>query len=642
MHSLFDTNYGGIAAPVDLVQFLLKVNPNAILSLSRPTANSFDSEGTLPLHMACKKGESKANLKILIEAYPEALQSKHGRDQNYPLHELCNGGCKNLDVMHYIVQQFPEALQRRNKLGMLPIVLAIKNSGMKIFEYLLAQYPFSVHVPDCLFEACKCGNLEVIQYFCNINKPAAAMADQDGKLALHLACSHHQNLEVWERTLSMYPPATNIQDHEGNLPLHLACGLGVREKALRWIVDQSPEAAKVKNIDGMQPLHILCSTGEYWKRKSYHIMLLLEAYPYAVKETDIEGRIPLHLACFQSFSLTDVKFLIQQFPASIKCLSPKYGLPIHAAALGNINLESVKYLAGLSKDLLNVNVAGLGLPLHCAIMNDQKDKFDYLLTTRFPKSKGSYLHSIFKDVDLTNKTKVAGYLLEAHPESMYDIDAQGASPLHWAVTSTVGVEYIEDLIRKDKNALYMKDKSNSLPLHYALRHRDPSRVANLLLDLNVEAVDAVVKDESLPLHAATKADMVRSADNNGSLPLHVACRYGAPLPIVKRLFQLYEESATIKDNQGELALHKACRGGHLALVTFLMEKDISSVRVPNIDGVFPALALCQASGKNRLPFDKKVYIGTIWQLLRACPEAILKRPSTKKINRKRKRKKGGS
>jgi ankyrin repeat protein len=52
--------------------------------------------------------------------------------------------------------------------------------------------------------------------------------------------------------------------------------------------------------------------------------------------------------------------------------------------------------------------------------------------------------------------------------------------------------------------------------------------------------------------------LLRSRDQDGLLPLHVACRRGASFRIIQSLVDLYEASVKSLTHQGDLPLFLAC------------------------------------------------------------------------------------
>jgi ankyrin repeat protein len=96
------------------------------------------------------------------------------------------------------------------------------------------------------------------------------------------------------------------------------------------------------------------------------------------------------------------------------------------------------------------------------------------------------------------------------------------------------------------------------PLRYAL-HRNV-----LSTDDVVEIIEYLVK---------RNPELVSSPDQDGSLPLHVACRRGAPFAIVESLANLYKASVKSLTSKGDFPLFLACEMPDTSLGTiFLLMK----------------------------------------------------------------------
>lgn len=611
LHALFSTRRNSsVGSPVELVSFMLDKYPDSV--------QSWREGETLPLHMACRQGESLEVIQLVGTAFPEAHQ-RSVQSGLFPLHEYClsdSSGKDDLDlkVLQYLVSSNPVTAQIRNSYGFLPITYAISpNRSFETIKLLLDQYPDAIHDAATFHAACIEGNEEVMHYFLAQNHEGLFSVRDDGKNILHRAATRIVAKDRLAFFMNSFPEGLKTQDDEGDLPLHVACDgyTGCEYSgAIAYLLARYPIAAKMKNRKGCLPLHLLFRHVyvEYAKPAEFAnlVKIVLAANPNAVKVTDDEGMLPIHYACKDGHTTRTLKVLVDAYPSSHHFVSREHGLPLHTAAAVDSwrDTKAIEYLAGLAKDDLDTYVEGSGLPLHCAARSGDKDVFLFLLSARFRWTPSSpLLHAIFRDHELLDKATIVTRILKIFGGEVKMHDSKGAAPLHWAVASDVGEASVTRLLEMDTGALQLKDKSNSLPLHYALRYSDPSNVLDLLLT-RYEAG-------------------VRVADVNGFLPMHVACRHGAPLATVKRLLELYPESASISDKRGELPLHKACRGGHLALVEFLAEENVPSVRQPNREGVLPVLLLCQRSGKQSFLADHLLETGTIWQLLRKHPEAIL-------------------
>jgi ankyrin repeat protein len=100
--------------------------------------------------------------------------------------------------------------------------------------------------------------------------------------------------------------------------------------------------------------------------------------------------------------------------------------------------------------------------------------------------------------------------------------------------------------------------SGAPPLRYALHH-------------NVLGTDDVV--EILEFLVNQNSELLNSRDQDGSLPLHVACRRGASFAIVQSLMDLYKASVKSVTPRGDFPLFLACEVPEPSLDTiFLLMK----------------------------------------------------------------------
>ena len=108
-----------------------------------------------------------------------------------------------------------------------------------------------------------------------------------------------------------------------------------------------------------------------------------------------------------------------------------------------------------------------------------------------------------------------------------------------------------------------------LPLHTACS-RHQTEVVKLLVDSD-----------------SSKRTLYVKADN-GSLPLHSACRYQAPASVVMLLLESNESRRTLleSDVYGQLPLHAACRNGaHPDVIDLLLRYDEGKETVMREDHV---------------------------------------------------------
>jgi ankyrin repeat protein len=185
-------------------------------------------------------------------------------------------------------------------------------------------------------------------------------------------------------------------------------------------------------------------------------------------------------------------------------------------------------------------------------------------------------------------------------------DNAGYTPLHYA-SSGGHVAIVQALLSRGANIL-ATNEAGHLPIHYALSEghsavskcllqqlyattrrlplhelfEDLTWIVNpgvndvlpplrYALDQDVLDTDNVV--EILEYVVGQNAEMLKSRDQDGSSPLHVACRRGASFSIVQSLVNLYKASAKSVTSQGDLPIFLACEIPEPSLDTiFLLMK----------------------------------------------------------------------
>jgi len=134
---------------------------------------------------------------------------------------------------------------------------------------------------------------------------------------------------------------------------------------------------------------------------------------------------------------------------------------------------------------------------------------------------------------------------------------------------------------------------------------------------------------SIKLLLERKPDSLFIADNDGTLPFHVACGFSSA-DIVDYLMDHFTVSSfggSMKDMWGNTPLHYACRFGKCDIVKLLLKKQeyIDSVSIRNDDNNLPIQLLCEAPrlGLKKIDRESTEYTETIWLLLRCCPETVI-------------------
>lgn len=123
------------------------------------------------------------------------------------------------------------------------------------------------------------------------------------------------------------------------------------------------------------------------------------------------------------------------------------------------------------------------------------------------------------------------------PDALYATDAYGWLPLHYACACSASSEVITRLFEEAPYAKTTVDRRGRAPVHFALSNLSPTRpiTANLVANLiNTGAA-------SYP-------------DDNGMLPLHYACAYGADPEIIQTLVEEFPDALITTDERGRTPL----------------------------------------------------------------------------------------
>ncbi|KAL7550939.1 hypothetical protein ACHAWF_014142 [Thalassiosira exigua] len=111
-----------------------------LMSSRNQSARMRNCNGLLPLHFACQYGAVLTVLKKLIDYYPEAVRA---RDQNgcIPLHVACRSGVLSVDAMDLLVGNDTAMVQKVDVNLELPLHKACRGGHLEIIHYLLDQFP---------------------------------------------------------------------------------------------------------------------------------------------------------------------------------------------------------------------------------------------------------------------------------------------------------------------------------------------------------------------------------------------------------------------------------------------------------------------------------------------------------------------
>jgi len=202
---------------------------------------------------------------------------------------------------------------------------------------------------------------------------------------------------------------------------------------------------------------------------------------------------------------------------------------------------------------------------------------------------------------------VVKVIYDAHPKAIEDNElASEIHRYHQDVQTFINSQLDYSRQASDRHLMETPDENGQPQLHIALQN-------NVTLG-------------SIKLLVQSKPSAIRSIDNDGVLPLHIACQHHESASVVQYLLGLHMNKRTLRaadfDNNNNTALHYACRGAKYETTALLLEKyDAVPVSKRNDNKKLPIDLLWES---DRVEDRESIeYTESIFRLLRAYPEPIV-------------------
>ena len=405
------------------------------------------------------------------------------------------------------------------------------------------------------------------------------------------ACRNERITEgIIRYVLERFPQAINALDAYGVTPLHYACGnKNVTLNIIQFLIDAAPESVHSMTDTGWTPLHYLCDNETLDDDAAIQILkLLIEKYPEAVRHANSNGYLPIHLAS-ENATFSFVQLLVDAAPDSVHSVNKRGYYPVHSAIDGIFYgdnpitaAETVKLLLAFDPRVKLQKIQGRSLLYYAC--------------------GGGYDDSDINDSRIETALQIIKTIYDALPEAIEENRiASDTQNFHQRIQAFINGELVYCRQAKDHRLITTPDDSGRLPLYRALQHNARLGSIKLLVKGNPHAV--------------------RSFDNNGVIPLHVACQYHNSACVAGYLIELADVTLDKNDRQGNTALHYACRGAKYHTIALLLDRhDAVSVSRRNAQNKLPIELLWESDAvEDRESVD---YTDSIFRLLKAFPETL--------------------
>jgi hypothetical protein len=417
-----------------------------------------------------------------------------------------------LEVIRYLVEKRPQALEERDYYGHFPARIAVyKGVKLEVIRYLVEVSPLALRTRDgfgrlLLTAACEFHRrrppqqegadsaLDLIRFL--VEQWPEAMDDETdgGEGALHIAARNGAPVSVLSYLLQQRPgELRKARGAVSYLPAHCAAKRTNEPsefESFRYLAELRPEAMKERTGCGDLPIHLMLSPDATCSRPIVEagvpwiqpVQFVLGKWPPAIRERGSDGFLPLQLAVMYEMPDDVIRFLWDQWRDGALELTSLGESLLHAATRWDApSLDTVTFLLELDGRIADVRSKDGSLPLH--IYAD-----DVVEAEEWTEGSLYYVR----------------VLVEHRPESILERDYKGRLPLHRAVASrSPSLGAVEYLVGKRPETLAERDHKGSLPLHAAVEHFD--------LDLSIVQFLVEQRPQSL-----------QERDNGGKLPLHLA------------------------------------------------------------------------------------------------------------------------
>jgi ankyrin repeat protein len=305
--------------------------------------------------------------------------------------------------------------------------------------------------------------------------------------------------------LEARPNSIRARDPETNaVPLHAAAARSSPETvdflAVTW-----PRGLQIRDNDGWLPLHFAATRED--ANGPEVVRILARTWVPGLEVADDDGFLPLHIAT-QHGVLRVVQGLAEASPQGVRARTNDGSLPFHIACVTDAP-DVVEYLANQWNQAVQERVHNGCLPLHTAARQSSSLGVVRLVANAYPAA-----------LELCD-------------------DALGWYALHWAAPRSL--EVAQFIYRGFPRALRIRGTDGWLPLHLASQ-RDAA-----------EAL-AVVQFFVAEWRGALLEKNVWGEAEPGSLPIHIAARYGH-VDVVRFLATECPHALSRTDEQGRLPMH---------------------------------------------------------------------------------------
>jgi ankyrin repeat protein len=364
-------------------------------------ASAKNRDGKLALHFAVANIQNMNIIRIVYNAFPNAVAEKESKNFSKPLHYACAFKAP-LVIVQFLSEKHVQAIELRNRQGNLPLHLCLMyDAPDDVKRFLISAYPNAVKMRDSkgrlpLHIAVQCQSISVqtIEALLevhpeSINDVVTQIESNDastdttinkwlvGKKSIHIALRFLSGRADAIRCLLSNSAFKEVVTKSALSSISLA----VRKKAQLTTSDEDDKinigfsGSASEDIDRTYFLNgdTILHTALEFKASIEVLETITSLRPSSLKEINNDGKLPIHFAAWRQVDPDTMLFLIRSFPESLMLVDEKTGnVALHYAlqylAKGNTELDTrmvEKVLSYMASACFVVNKAGF-YPIHLA------------------------------------------------------------------------------------------------------------------------------------------------------------------------------------------------------------------------------------------------------------------------------------
>ena len=532
--------YAAMGGHCDLVTLLLNRNCNS---------SQCNKEGATLSLLACKSG----NIALVhkLEALALFLPNATCYSGRGVLHYSCMSN--SVELVQYLMTRYQLKIDVTDRYHMTPFSMAARFSSSNVISSIsnnemLLKFDIygrsAMHYicfPEVIFIGsevyCKLFAPCDLPFVWNSNSTILQMNTnsilQQKRLHLLSAISKQIFSSTSEIDATKYAGAIHMSCYNGNVLLIKV----LEEYNIRPSLDH----------DGKSLVHCGALSGS-----SSVLSYIVTEYSFNVNKPDYSGIVPLAYAC-QSGSVNAVEYIINSTDIDINT-TDNDGMTCFHHSCRHGHLDVTQYLIDVQgMDVNMVDSKGCN-GIHHAAYSGNQDLVEYLINEK------SLLPTV--------------------------VDSTGCTALRYGIMS-MKLPLVKDLVNVYKLDPHQKDNSGKASVHYAAEVGDINVLEYLINSCNCEL--RICADDGRNIfhlssekghfhfikhilaHYPQCISLIHSPDNEGKLPIHLACESGNT-QLVTYLVDDIKCEVTAKTEVGFTCVIYACMSGNLSLVKLLIQQ----------------------------------------------------------------------